>query len=287
MADIDLHTHSAMSDGTDAPRELVRKAASIGLKAVALTDHDTVAGVAEAMAAGREFGVEVVPGIEISSDYKDENVHVLGYYIDTESESLRHMALWAAEERDKRNRRMAENMAADGFDISYEALLQEFPGAILGRPHFCEHLMRKGYVSSIAEGFQKLLGSKGPYYLPKKRLPLATVAKIILDSGGIPVLAHPLQYKMSEEELFALLDEAQSLGIQRVEGYYSEHGPVQQAYVLNLAAKRGMALSGGSDYHGTRKPAISLGTGMGNLSVPYFVLDSLKSDLKSGRAGAC
>ena len=149
MGNIDLHIHTTASDGTDTPREAVERAAAFGLSAVSITDHDSVSGVAEAMRTGAELGVEVVPGIEVSSDYRDNNVHILGYFIDPAAAALRPVLDWVKIERDERNEKIAAMFERDGFDISIAQLREEYPNSVLGRPHFCEHLMRKGYISSV------------------------------------------------------------------------------------------------------------------------------------------
>ena len=162
---IDLHIHTTASDGTDSPRAAVEKAASLGLAAVSITDHDSVSGVPEAMRTGAELGVEVVPGIEVSSDYRDNNVHILGYFIDPAAPELRPVLDWVKTERDERNEKIAAMFERDGFDISIAQLREEYPDSVLGRPHFCEHLMRKDYISCVKEGFEKYLGEGKPCLL--------------------------------------------------------------------------------------------------------------------------
>ena len=287
MSCIDLHIHTAASDGTDTPRAAVEKAASLGLAAVSITDHDSVSGVPEAMRAGAELGVEVVPGIEVSSDYRDNNVHILGYFIDPAAAQLRPVLDWVKTERDERNEKIAAMFARDGFDISLAQLREEYPDSVLGRPHFCEHLMRKGYISSVKEGFEKYLGEGKPYYLPKRRISIAKAVETIVAAGGVPVLAHPMQYRYPEPELIELIETAKTLGIRALEAYlniskyirissYNKFSAEQTAWLLRAAEKYGMGVSGGSDYHGTRKTHISMGTGCGNLAIPYSVLEELK-----------
>ena len=276
MDRIDLHVHTTASDGTDAPAAAVEKGFAIGLKAMAITDHDTVSGVAEAQSAGARLGIEVVAGIEVSSDYRDNNVHILGYFIDPLSPALRPVLDWVRTERDERNEKIVALLAADGFDISMEQLNEEYPGAVLGRPHMAEHLMRRGYADSVKDAFDRYLSESSPYYLPKRRISIARAVEVILASGGVPVLAHPLQYRYPENEVVEMIEHAKALGIQALECYYSEHSPGQQAWLLSMAEKYGLGVSGGSDYHGTRKTHISLGSGMGALCVPYTVLEGLK-----------
>jgi 3',5'-nucleoside bisphosphate phosphatase len=277
MSNIDLHIHTTASDGTDSPIEVVRKAASIGLSAISVTDHDSVSGVSEAKEAGRQLGVEVIPGIEVSSDYLTENVHILGYFIDIHSPAMRPVLDWVKNERVERNEKVAAMLRRDGFDITIDELYREYPGSVIGRPHFCELLMRKGYVNSIKEGFDRYLGEGMPYYLPKRRISIAKAVETIVAAGGVPVLAHPFLYHYDEPELITLIETAKELGIRAVEVYYSLFYKEQTDWLLRMADKYGLGISGGSDYHGTRKPHISLGTGCNNnLAIPYEVLENLK-----------
>ena len=274
---IDLHNHTTASDGTDSPEELVEKAAALGLRAVGVTDHDTAAGVTEAMEAGDRLGVEVVSGIEVSSDYRDNNVHILGYFIDPSSPALRPVLEWVSAERKRRNEKIVAMLAADGFDISVEQLRQAYPGAVLGRPHMAEYLMRRGYTASVKEGFEKYLGEGKPYYLTKRRISVARAVEVIAAAGGVSVLAHPLQYHYPENEVVELIEYARSLGVRALECYYSEHTPAEQTWLLAQAERYGLGVSGGSDYHGSRKTHIRLGSGMGDLAVPYRVLEGLRA----------
>ena len=277
MYRIDLHLHTTASDGTETPSETVRLARELGLRAVAVTDHDTVAGVAGAVAAGEALGVEVVPGIEVSSDYRDNNVHILGYFIDPASPALRPVLEWVRTERIARNEKIVAAMAADGLDISIEALRAEYPEAVLGRPHMAEHLMRRGYAASVQEAFDRYLGEGGRYYMPKRRISIARAVETIRAAGGVSVLAHPLQYRYPRGEVVEMIAYAKELGIQALECYYSEHNPDEQDWLLSQAAAFGLGVSGGSDWHGTRKPHIAMGSGMGGLTVPYSVLEGLRA----------
>lgn len=276
MKYIDLHVHSTASDGSDSPRSIVEQAAALGLAAIAITDHDSVGGVAEALEAGRELGVEVVPGIEVSSDYLDNNVHILGYFIDPASPALRPVLDWVATERNERNEKIVANLAAAGYDISMAELRQTYPGAVLGRPHFCELLMKKGYVASVKEGFDTLLGTGKPFYLPKRRISIEKAVEVIRAAGGVPVLAHPVMYGYDREGMLRLFDTVEALGIRHMEAYYSENTPGDEAWLLAEAARRDFGVTGGSDFHGSRKPHIKLGSGRGDLRVPESLLEELK-----------
>lgn len=277
---IDLHNHTTASDGSATPAEAVQTAKELGLAAIAVTDHDSVSGVAEAMEAGKALGVEVIPGIEISADYRGNKAHILGLFIDPAHPALRPALDWAVTEREQRNEKIVAAMAADGIDISLRELRENNPDSVLGRPHMAEHLLKKGYAASIKEAFQRYLGEGCPYYRDKERIPLDMTARLIKEAGGLPIVAHPFQYGYDEPELLAFLSTAKEAGCVGLEAYYSEHSPAEQAYLLSLAAEWGMLVSGGSDWHGSRKPHIRMGSGIENgLAVPYHVLEDLKNAL--------
>lgn len=277
MDRIDLHIHSNASDGTCTPTEVVEMAKNIGLRAVALTDHDSTSGIAEAKAAGERLGVEVVGGIEVSSNYRDNNVHILGYFIDPDEPALLEIVDWVQFARDVRNEKVVALLQKDGFDISMEELCEKYPGAVIGRPHMAEILMQKGYISSVKEGFEKFFAVGQKYYLPKGRISIQRAVEVIRKAGGVSVLAHPFVYHYSEDEIIQMIETAKDCGIQAMECYYSENTPEQQEWLLKKAKEYSLGVSGGSDYHGTRKTHITMGTGMGDLCVPYPVLEGLKA----------
>ncbi len=275
---VDLHIHTTASDGTDTPAQAVAKAKELGLSAIAITDHDSIAGIEEALEAGKQLGVEVLPGIEISADYQGNKAHIVGLFVDHTREELRPILNWTVYERAMRNERIVGAMAEDGFDISLDVLNALYPDSILGRPHMAEYLLRKGYVASVQEAFDKYLGEGCPYYRDKARLSMDMAVRAIEASGGIAVVAHPLQYGYDEAALCCFLQTAKDLGCRALEAYYSEHSPEEQEMLLALAPQMGLGLSGGSDYHGSRKPHIAMGSGIqGGLSIPYSVLEALKA----------
>ncbi len=282
---IDLHIHTTASDGTDSPAEVVARAAALGLRAIAVTDHDNASGIPEAMGAGARLGVEVIPGVELSTDWQGHKAHLLGYFIDAASPALAPALNWAVTEREERNAKMVALMQKDGFDISLEALAAEFPGTVLGRPHMAEHLMRKGYVSSVKEAFNRYLADGMPYCLPKGRLELGRAIECIRGSGGVAVLAHPLQYGHDDDTLRQFIDDAAALGVAGLEAIYSEHSPEDEAKVRRMAAERGLCITGGSDYHGTRKPGLEMGVGFGAMCAEYALLEALKRKLTEMKNG--
>ena len=278
MADwIDLHVHTLASDGSDAPAEVVRKAAALGLRAVAITDHDTFAGLPEALAAGARHGVEVVPGVELSTIYDGVEVHVLGYYMDTAHPQLRAMMARATAERNARNETMVQRLHAAGYPITMEALHAEFPGqTMLGRPHISEYLMRRGYVASVQDGMRNLLGRGKPFYVARYNIPLEESVRTLRTAGGLPVVAHLFKYRYTPEQRTAMVDAAAAAGAAGLEAMYTNYTPEQEQAVRAMAAERGLLCTGGTDYHGDRKPDIALGAGFGNLRVPYALLAALK-----------
>ena len=280
---IDLHVHTTASDGTDSARALVEKAAALGLSAISITDHDGTGALAEAAEAGAALGVEVVPGVELSADYLDGDIHILGYFIDPDCEAMRRTEertkLW----RRERNERIVQNLAAAGYDISLAELHDEYPESELGRLHFCDHLVKKGCFPDRASCFHTLLARGKPFYLEKRRLSPEEAASVILEAGGVPVLAHPLLYGLDWDGLLDLCDEIKDYGIRHLEAYYSEFSPDERAQLLALAGGLGFGVTGGSDYHGENKPHIALGTGCGDLAVGEWVLERLRLAATKGK----
>lgn len=275
---IDLHCHTTCSDGTDSPWDLVERAKNIGLTAVAITDHDIFRGYSEARAAGAEYGVEVVPGVELSSLYHGKHIHLLAYYADPQNEGLNALMDRAVRERIRRNKSMVRKMEQAGYPVSWEELSARNAGNVMmGRPHVAEILMEKGVIASIREGVEKLMGRGGPFFVERYHIPLLDYVKAVREAHGIPVIAHLYQYRMEPEALRQMIAECVDAGLMGLEGMYATYTPEQEAEVKRLAEEFHLIRTGGSDYHGTRKPHISLGTGMGNLCVPEAFLEDLKS----------
>lgn len=275
MKKIDLHVHTTASDGTLSGREVVELAAQSGLAAIAVTDHDTVSGYAEAAKAGAELGVEVVPGIEISTKYGGA-VHILGYYIDPDSDKLRPVLDWVVNDRNERNRKMAELMAADGLPVSYDDMRRRF-GDVIGRPHFADILVELGMADTVQDAFDRFVEKGQRYYIPRTILPIESAVEIICAAGGVPVLAHPFQYKRDDAGLREIIEYCMGYGLRGMECRYSGYDAEMVAYLERLADEYGLVKTGGSDFHGSNKPHIALGAGInGNLNVPYDFLSELK-----------
>lgn len=281
MQYIDLHVHSCYSDGTMTPKELVDLAIDSNLVAMALTDHDTVDGVAEALDAARDKNIRVIPGVELSCEHtispsRKKEIHILGYNLDYTQPELVETLSEVAKERDNRNRQMCENLNAAGFPIDYESLTARFEGTILTRAHFARFLMEKGAIPSIDFAFKKILAQDGPYFVSRKYLTPQSGIELIKKAGGMPVLAHPLLYKMSVTELHQLLTEAKSYGLLGIEAMYSRNRGNDEAFVRKLAQDFGLFITGGTDFHGTNKPDLEIGKGEGNLRVPVMLLENLR-----------
>lgn len=273
---IDLHTHTTASDGSMSPGELVRHAKEMGLSAVAITDHDTIEGISEALKEADNSGIEVVAGLEISCDYKPE-MHMLGYFFGDNYLHMQGILSELRENRDKRNPKIIEKLNALGFDITLAEVAAEAGGQVVGRPHIANVLYKKGYVKSIAEAFDKYLAGGRPAYFKKDKLTPEQGIKEILSAGGIPVLAHPILLRLELTKLDELLAELAAAGLKGVEVYYVDNTKKQTAELKFLAHKHHLAATGGSDFHGSYKKDIEIGFGYGNLLVPYESLDQLKS----------
>ena len=271
MREIDLHIHTTASDGTCTPREVVRLAVEQGLRAIAVTDHDTIVGHGEAMLAAMDYDIELVPGIEISTKY-GVAVHILGYFL----EDLVPLLKGVVNDRDIRNAKMAELMAADGLPVSYAKMKERF-GAVIGRPHFGELLVEFGLARDVSDAFARFVGKGQKYYVPRTTIDIDTSVEAVVASGGVPVLAHPFQYKKNDGELRELIERCMDHGLRGIECRYSGYDAQQVAYLESLAEEYGLLKTGGSDFHGENKPHISLGTGIGGeLDVPYEWLEKLK-----------
>lgn len=274
---IDLHAHSTCSDGTLTPAELVRKAKENGLSALALTDHDSVDGLKEAAAEAEKAGIDFVPGIELSTSQGAE-IHILGLYIDPENEELQNLIAELKTIRAARMEKMCEKLRELGMDVTVEdAAARAGCKKFIGRPHIALALVEKGYCGSIQEAFDKYIGMGKPAYVEKLVLNANDAVKAIRRAGGIAVLAHPHQTGFDSEKLDMLVDSLKKDGLNGIEGYYTEYTKEHISDFRALAAKYSLILSGGSDYHGSTKPHIGLGTGFGELRVPYFVLENIKN----------
>lgn len=275
---VDLHTHSTASDGTLTPEELVALAVSKDLKAIALTDHDTVDGIARARAAASASGLELIPGMELSCVYEGTEIHILGFFADENSEVLKNGLARLCKVRDARNQNMLARFQEDGFHISWDDLRQGNPDTVITRAHFARALTQKGYVSSPGQAFEKYLQYGGRYCTRPKRATPEQVMELMRDSHVWPCLAHPMQYHMGFQEICRLALYLKGLGLRGMEVYHSSHNQGQSARLQVITKELGLLPSGGSDFHGSNKPDVELGRGRGGLRVSYALLKDIKED---------
>lgn len=277
---IDLHVHSNVSDGTLFPKEIVALAAKKGLKAFALTDHDTVLGVEEAIDAANELKkngiqLEVIPGIELSASYHGQDIHILGLYVDYRDPDFLSILDDIMKEREERNIKMCQNLQNAGINITMDALREDNKDTVITRAHFARFLKEHGYCKTTDDAFKRYLDSSGPYYVSRKYMNPIEAIKLILRAKGIPVLAHPLLYKLPPEELSTLISQLKEAGLVGIETFYSNNMGCDESNVRKLARIHDLVMTGGSDFHGNNKPLIDLGVGKGNLKIPASILDDL------------
>jgi predicted metal-dependent phosphoesterase TrpH len=275
---IDLHTHSTVSDGSDAPASIPALAHDAGCTAVALTDHDRQDGVASARASATELGVELVPGVEISCEHP-ATMHVLVYFLEPGEGPLQDELVRLQVARDTRNRRMADRMADLGLPVSYDEIMDEAGGMGAGRPHIARILVRKGVVSSIQEAFDTWLGKGRPAYLDKERLEPADAIRLAARSAAVPVLAHPFSLGLDHAGTDSAVAELAAAGLGGVEALYGRYTPEERETLASMARRHRLAVTGGSDHHGSYKPDLHVGVGRGDLDVPGSVLDDLRARL--------
>ncbi len=279
MKTIDLHTHSKCSDGSFTPSELMRLAHKSGLAAIALTDHDTMVGIKEARAAAAECGIEFVPGVELSCAYKGHDIHIVGLFIDEDDPVITQKLEEIRIDRQTRNSRMIEKMQAYGVNISEEMMRERCGKGVVTRAHFAQVLIEQGFATDVKDAFDRFIGDGELFYVPKIYFSPEDAIKCILNAGGIPILAHPLRYGMAGAELETMVKLFVSYDLKGIEVYYSANTGFDEIYMKELADRYGLLYSGGSDFHGDKKPDIKLGTGRGSLVVPYSVLLKLREQL--------
>ncbi len=274
---IDLHSHSTFSDGSFSPTELAELASAAGLRALALTDHDTLGGIPEFMAATERCGMLGIPGVEISAEFNPGTMHMLGYFIDIENQPLQEHLLWIREGRAVRNQLILEKLRSLGLDISWDLVAAQAAEDIVARPHFAKALIKAGYVKNKQEAFNRYLAKGKRAYIDRRRPEPRDAIKFISNAGGVPVLAHPVTLGVGVKKLKELLGELKTYGLKGMECYYPEHKPSQTARYVALCKELDLVACGGSDFHGDLNPLIKLGRGFGNLSVPFEVLDELSA----------
>ena len=272
---IDLHTHSTVSDGSDAPERIPELAAAAGCSAVALTDHDRLDGLVAAGARASELGVELVPGCEISCANAPGTMHVLVYFLEPGEGPLQDELAGLQQGRHDRNLALVERLQELSLPVSHEEMEQESGGMGTGRPHAAAILVRKGVAGSVQEVFDRWLAKGRPGYVEKPRLEPAPAIALARASGGVAVLAHPLSLELAPAELESRVAELAELGLGGVEALYGRYTPEERRELTALAERHGLAVTGGSDHHGTYKPDLQVGVGRGDLDVPDDLLETL------------
>ncbi|MBN1477688.1 PHP domain-containing protein [Candidatus Sumerlaeota bacterium] len=281
---VDLHMHSTASDGSLTPSELVAHALEVGLAAIALTDHDTTDGVAEAIAAGERLGLEVVPGIEISAKRERGTLHIVGLFIDPANRRLQERCVRLRAERAARNGRMAERLTELGMPVSIEEVRAKSGGGVLGRPHFAAVMLEKGHVTSLDEAFDRWIAKGRPAYFPKALFDPAESIEMIHDAGGVAILAHPSQLLCdTAAELEGMVTELRDLGLDGIETQWSTATAEEMEEAERLAERHGLLRSGGSDFHGGVKPDIRIGVARGQIRLTGEVLEALREAAQARR----
>ena len=264
----DLHLHTNFSDGTFTPENLVKEAMYMGISTIAITDHDILDGIEPGILAGKKYGVEVIPGVELSarSDDDEAEIHILGYYMDLQNEKFRERLLDFRETRVIRARKIVDKLNELGMEIEYDDVLKLADSSSVGRPHVATALVEKGYVTTNSEAFNRYLFDGGPAYVQKKKISPAGAIAMILNAGGVPILAHP---GMIQQDI---IPELISMGLMGLEAFHPFHSIQLSNYYCDLAKRYKILITGGSDCHGEAKSK----TYLGSVRLPYKHVDALK-----------
>ena len=280
---IDLHIHSTASDGSLSPLEILTLAQKLNLGAIAITDHDTIKGSKDALALGIPPSIKFLTGVEISASpppffHCPGSLHILGYAINIDDPVLNHTLALLQDSRKNRNPLILELLNRMGVELTLEEVLNEVGEGQVGRPHIASLMLKKGFVQSIGEAFDNYLAKGKPAYVDKYRIDCARAIEIILDAGGIPILAHPFLLQIKNDEVLEdLIITLSKMGLKGIEVYYPEHSPERIAHYAVLANRHGLLMTGGTDFHGSITPEIKMGSGKGNLFIPYELYEKLIS----------
>jgi len=278
MGYVDLHLHTTASDGVRSPSEIVNYAKTKGLQAIAITDHDTIEGLTEAVAEGQRIGFEVIPGIEISAEHSPGSMHLLGYFLDIHHPLLNERLQYLQKARAERNPKIVDNLNRLGVKISYDEVIRASGGGQVGRPHFAQVLLEKGYVRTFQEAFDRFLKKGAPAYVDKVRFTSAEAIHFIREAGGVAVVAHPNTLGVNgSKALEVLLLQLIREGLQGIEVYYPEHSLSETAQYKFTAEKHGLVITGGTDYHGIEGNDLEIGVGRGDMKLPYSIIENLSA----------
>ncbi len=282
MQAIDLHVHSTFSDGTLTPSQLVNLAVKSNLEAFALTDHDTTDGIEEALFESKNHDVEVIPGIEFSTEYGGKDIHILGYYINPYNPEFIKTVHEFRDSRETRNRKMCAKLSEMGIDINYDDFIAEFPDSVITRAHYAKYMVNHGIIKYMDEAFEKYIGDNCPGFISREKISPSQAVSLIIACGGIPVLAHPILYRLSDSDLETLVASLKKSGLKGIETIYSTYSQTDERLIRKLASKYKLLITGGSDFHGNNKPNLSLGCGRGDLYIPTKLLPPLKKAYLNG-----
>ncbi len=278
---VDLHLHSTCSDGTDSPETVVRLAAVAGLDALALTDHDTLAGIAAATDAAARLGIRLIPGTELSVNWPTGTMHMLVYFLEPGPGPLQDRLQGLVEARTVRNQRILERLGDHGIDIAHDDVLAEAGGDVVGRPHIAALLVRRGHAAGMAEAFDRWLGTGRPAYVSRERLDAREAIELARASGALPVIAHPHTLGLSAGDFRRAFEELAASGLAGIEAHYAEYDQDMREHLAGICSTLGLVATGGSDYHGRYKAGLRVGVGRGDLRVPDEAVEAL--DAARGR----
>ena len=280
---IDLHTHTTASDGSYSPTELIQLAQQSGLEAIALTDHDTLTGLAEAAQAAASVDIELVPGVEFSCEVPVGTLHMLGYFVDRGNPDLDNLLTEMIASRARRNPKIVAKLNHLGYELTMDDVHAQANSPIVSQLHIAQAMLQRGYVRSIDEAFGRFLGDNGSAYVRRVEPSPAKAIDAVHSAGGLAVVAHAIHLRAAnEKELIGRLTELADLGLDGVEVWYPEHNADLTDQLWRFCRRADLAAVGGSDFHGSAKPHIKLGTGRGSLNIPLEILHRLKGRL-SGR----
>ncbi|QOR36111.1 PHP domain-containing protein [Clostridium sp. 'deep sea'] len=270
----DLHIHTTESDGTATPTEVVIESKKAGLKAIAITDHDCVNGVTEALIAAKEHNIELISGIEFSTLYNEQELHILGYYIDVANKNLRQEANYIAEARRVRAEKIVKKLNSLGINICFDRVKSIASGEVIGRPHIAQAMIEKKYIDTIQQAFSKMYIDKGGRaYVDRYKLAPESAIKLIHNAGGLAIVAHPGLCYQSKGLVAENIHDLIKLGLDGIEVFHSAHNKEQQEYYKSLALKNSLLITGGSDYHGKTKKE---GSEIGSVCLPYKYVKDMK-----------
>ena len=276
MSRIDLHSHTTFSDGSFTPTELIELANQKNLDILSITDHDTTDGLPEAMEASKDLSLELIPGVELSAQFQNREMHILGYFINVADSRFQSRLETLRSTRIERIRHILDRLHILGIDISLTDVEQCGGIGTIGRPHIAQVLLSKKHVSSIKDAFEQFLGSRGKAYVQRAVPEASEIIGWIIDAGGVPVLAHPYWEGLNKEESIAACQTLAEQGLQGLEVFYGTFSAKQISFNLGLARQFDLLMTGGSDFHGTLRPDITLGKGRGSLHVPQKAMERLR-----------